>query len=616
MQRRDNGDLSKARQVLEGWRKKDAGNPEPVLRLVELDWQTGDDRAALKRVRTMQQAGLWHQHADYYLGVALQRQARNQEALAAYRAAIEANISIAVDESALVLEAAIEMYETAAGHYPGSLKQDEQQLLNAEFEYQNLAGAVHDWQAGEPVIGQLNPEQITRYSNACYNLGCRDMATCNRISEAIAWFDQALTINPAHLLALLNRLFVLNYDSRRLPEDIAREHFQAGLELRRQLGRPNGRFSNPPDPDRKLRIGYLSSDFRKHSVAFFITPVLEQHQHSRFEIYCYYNERRRDYWTDRVRAASDHFRPVAGLDSQVLLNQISQDGIDILVDLNGYTKGHRVDVVGRRAAPLQVSWIGYPNTTGLDVMDYRIVDLLTDPESQDPLTSETLIRMPSCFSVYAPPAGIPEPAAELPARRRGYFTFGSFNFISKLNPDLLAVWGEILRQVPESKLLIKNIMLSQPVVERDLRKTMTDSDIDPARVILAGRSKGSDEHFAHYLDVDLCLDSFPYNGTTTTCDSLFMGVPVLCCQGGSHISRVSASQLLTLGLDQLVTPDLTAYQERAVTLAREWDKLENLRQGLRQRMQDSAIMDHSGFTLQLEEVYTRIWQRWCKENSQ
>jgi predicted O-linked N-acetylglucosamine transferase (SPINDLY family) len=373
-------------------------------------------------------------------------------------------------------------------------------------------------------------------------------------------------------------------------------------------------WNNNPDPERVLRIAYLSSDFCRHSVVHFITPVLEAHNRESVQVHAYYTGRNRDKWTQRVATAVDQFHLVGRMTDRELHQKIVQDQIDILVDLNGFTRGHRVEVLMRRAAPVQVSWIGYPGSTGLDVMDYRIVDKLTDmePEAAN-FSSEKLLYMDPVFSVYLPDSELPDIAPETPALKNGFVTFGSFNALPKLNPQLLKMWGKILSRVDGSKLLIKNKMLDQPSVRRDISEALTAVGIDEQRQILLGRTDPAKDHMKTYQRVDLCLDSYPYNGTTTNCDSFVMGVPVLTLTGDRHASRVTTSQLNSLGLDMLIAADRDQYVNTAVRLALDTALLNGVREGLRERLQESALMDYQGFTRQLEAKYRDIWRRWCAE---
>ncbi|MDX1381343.1 MAG: hypothetical protein R3233_09490, partial [Xanthomonadales bacterium] len=299
-----------------------------------------------------------------------------------------------------------------------------------------------------------------------------------------------------------------------------------------------------------------------------------------------------------------------------LWRQLRADRVDILVDLNGLTRGHRVGVLVRRAAPLQGHWIGYPNTTGLDSMDFRIVDAVTDPPGPaDERSVEPLLRLDGPFSVYEAPPDLPEPAAEAPHRAAGPFTFGCFNHLPKLSPSLLQAWARILEQTPGSRLLIKSMMLDYEQPRARLAAALESLGVASGRFELVGRTPDKRGHLEHYRQVDLCLDTFPYNGTTTTCDALVMGVPVLAVAGEDHRARVGASLLRSAGLDSLVVSDHNDYVTRAVTLASDPAQLDELRDGLREKVQASPLMDARRLVARLEAAYRELWRTWCQQQS-
>lgn len=295
-----------------------------------------------------------------------------------------------------------------------------------------------------------------------------------------------------------------------------------------------------------------------------------------------------------------------------LMKQIAEDRIDLLVELNGLSRGNRLKMLAQRAAPVQLTWLGYPNTTGLESMDYRIVDAVTDPVDQsENLSSEKLIRMPDVFSVYQPPPGLPA-VGSAPFRKNGFVTFGSFNNVAKINAAVLNAWAAILNALPESRILIKSMVLRYQNPARRLLQALLERGVREDRIDLVGYSKDKAMHLDYYNQVDICLDTFPYNGTTTTCDSLIMGVPVITLEGGDHRSRVGASQLRALGLDDLLAGNENEYVENAVSLALDPDRLQSLRANLRERLQTSPLMNAVAFTRELETAYQKAWTQWCK----
>lgn len=612
--RRADGDLAQAGRELARWAKQVPGHPEPWYRRIEWALLKGDHEAARAACEEAGRRAPNAPHTLYFSALIAQLDGRLEDALSAYREAISAQSRVSLAPEALALEAAIQALETAAGEYPGAPPGLETALVDRVAEREHLRAALRRWSAQRESAPLAN-EQRTRYANAWYNLGCSAMADFGRVDEALESFQAALDIDPDHELARLNHAFMLNYSDQHDADAVAKVHREAGRWLRKRHGAPGQHFANDPDPERPLRVGYLSSDFRAHSVAHFILPVLDAHDRAQVRTFVYHAEPRRDGVTERVAHAAGQFRHVAGMDDDALWRQIRADRVDILVDLNGLTRGHRVGVLARRAAPLQGHWIGYPNTTGLDSMDFRIVDAVTDPPGgADRRSSETLIRLDGPFSVYEAPARLPDPATESPHRAAGYFTYGCFNHLPKLSPTLLATWADILRQVPDSRLLIKSMMLDYEQPRARLAAALQALGVEPDRFELVGRTPDKADHLAHYRRVDLCLDTFPYNGTTTTCDALVMGVPVLAIAGEDHRARVGASLLTSAGLDSLIVSDHNGYVTQAVALATDPERLHALRDGLRERVKASPLMDSRRLVERLEAVYRDLWRDWCQHN--
>jgi predicted O-linked N-acetylglucosamine transferase (SPINDLY family) len=351
----------------------------------------------------------------------------------------------------------------------------------------------------------------------------------------------------------------------------------------------------PPDTrpyDRDmLRIGYLSADFRRHSVAYFFEPLLTHLDRSRFECVCYAAMENPDAVTERLEAASDQWRWVAGMDDTQLAAQIREDGIDIVVDLSGHTAGNRLLALQRRPARIQATWLGYPNTTGMSSVDYRIIDDITDPPDTVVFSTEKLAPVEDGFLCYQPPSDAPE-VAPLPALSHGRVTFGSFNNLRKVTPAVIALWARVLAGVDGSRLLLKARSLGDAPTAQHYR--------DMERVELRGPVAEPAGHLDSYRDVDIALDPFPYNGTATTCEALLMGVPVVTLCGNRHAGRVGASLLTQVGLTELIAEDVDGYIETAVALATDRERLAGLRAGLRARMAASPLCDRAGFARHME----------------
>ena len=350
---------------------------------------------------------------------------------------------------------------------------------------------------------------------------------------------------------------------------------------------------------RRIRIGYCSPDLRNHSVSFFLRPILAAHDRQRFEIYCYSNAMHRDATTEEFGAMADRWRDIGSMDDRAVAKAIREDRIDLLVDLAGHTSGNRLPVFAYKPAPVQATYLGYPATTGLSRMDFRITDGVADPPGMtEELHSEKLWRLAPCFLCYEPPADAPPVRLE----RDGGIRFGSFAMRLKINRRVIRLWAEVLRQVAGAELLLKGKGYDE-VCQRQIRKMFAERDVDPQRIVFRGFQASRREHLAAYGGVDITLDTFPYNGTTTTCEALWMGSPVLTLAGNSHVSRVSASILTQAGLSDWVARDEEDFVRCAVEAAGDGAGLARLRRSLRRRLKASALLDGAGFTRRLEDAY-------------
>lgn len=407
-------------------------------------------------------------------------------------------------------------------------------------------------------------------------------------------------------------LLPLNYSDKLTPEEVFEQHKAIG-QLLQEMVPPDPRpLTNPPDPDRPLRVGYISQDFRNRSVAHFIEPILASHDRKNYKVHLYYNNHDHDEMTDRLRSLADGWLVVADMDDPTMAQRIKDDRIDVLIDLTGHTGGNRVQVLCYRCAPVQCTYLGYANTTGIPSVRHRFIDALTDPPGAERLATEELVRLPGCFLVYNPPAHAPDvsppPCTLAPDAP---VTFGSFNTHSKVSAGVYDAWAQILARVPGSRLLIKNLSLGDTSVRSRVLKEFESRGVDEARLDLRGETPGKAEHMGTYAQVDIALDTFPYNGTTTTMEALWMGVPVVTIAGNSHVSRVGVSLLTNAGLPELVAQDRSAYVDLAASLASRRDELARLRSELRPRLKSGPLCDAAGFTRRLEGVYRDLWRRWC-----
>ncbi len=446
------------------------------------------------------------------------------------------------------------------------------------------------------------------YWRAWSNLGAAYMKT-GQADLAVECYQRA-ALNPDFDL----HLFALNYHSERTPDDVFAAHLEWGRRNQQKISATP--FRNTRSARRKLRIGYVSGDFWSHAVAICIEAVLAAHDHSAFEIVCYDNSGRSDQTTARLQGLSSRWRSIAGLSDAQAGALIRKDRIDILVDLSGHTDRNRMALFARRRAPVQANYHGYPNTTGLPAIDYRITDAVADPPGlTEALHTEKLVRLPRCFLCYSPPPEAPA-VSSLPVRTKGWFTFGSFSNPAKWNDTVLSAWAAILRRTPRSRLLLHHSLAANEtsVVYDALRARVLGlfqrGGIAPDRIGLIGFLEPP-QHLALYNEIDLALDPFPYNGATATCEALWMGVPVVTLEGATHAARVGLAILTSIGLDRFVAPSIEDYVEIAVRAAARPAALSRLRSATRARMAGSPLMDGPGLARALEQAYRQMWQRWC-----
>jgi len=444
------------------------------------------------------------------------------------------------------------------------------------------------------------------------NLG-KIYAAQGKLDQATASFRQALLADPGYAEAHSNLLYALSYHAGSDAQTLFDEH----LEWARRHAAPRTAAAAPHDNDRSparlLRIGYVSGDLRDHAVASFLEPVLEHHDHSRFEIVCYSNSTRTDEVTRRLQQHADRWRSIADLPDAQAEAMIRDDGIDILVDLSGHTAANRLPLFARKPAPVQATWIGYPNTTGMAAMDYRLTDANLDPPGMtERYHTEELVRLPvsACFR---PAQQSPEVNA-LPALTAGHVTFASFNNFTKVTPPTIACWSQVLAAVPGSRLML----MIGDADSRDAREAVEQAfarhRIGPDRLQLVGKRPLA-EYLALHHQVDIALDPFPYNGGTTSVHSLWMGVPVITLAGSTALSRVGVTILANVGLADLIAQSVEQYVEIAHGLAQDTERLSKMRAQLRARMQASPLIDAGNLTRALEAAYREMWQTWCTKET-
>ncbi len=430
-----------------------------------------------------------------------------------------------------------------------------------------------------------------------------------RSEDAVPRFQQALTLQADLALAYDSWLFTLNYLPSTRPAAVvsACRRYAEQFEAPRRPSWPM--HTNSRDPERRLKVGYVSADFRLHSVAYFMEPLLAHHDRDAVEVYGYYNNTREDAVTARLQARVDHWLPCKGMADEELAARIQADGIDILVDLAGHTAGNRLLVFARKPAPVQVTYLGYPATTGLSAIDYRLVTADTDPPGAEAWHSERLYRLPRSLWCYRPAPDMPAVIPTTAARRNGCITFGSMNNIAKVSAATLAAWSSILQAMPGARLVLTN--LPQGEAREVLVQRFAAHGIDAARLTLHGKLPAA-EYYALLNTIDIALDPFPYTGTTTTCESLWMGVPVVTLIGETSVARSGYALLKGIGLEELAAGDEKEYVAIATALATDLERLDALRGGMRQRIASSPLRDEAGLTRDLEAAYRAMWRAWCR----
>ena len=443
------------------------------------------------------------------------------------------------------------------------------------------------------------------------SMAYHNLAICyvyqGQLAEAAFYANQAVQNKPedpgyhSHLLTILSAMTEIR------SEDLAQvsEIWYDNQVIAKGLPRVT-QWQNPLDRERPLRVGFVSGDFKRHSVSYFIKPIFEHHHPEQIEIYAYAQVEEPDDLTDTLKTFCDHWRDTVNLEDQEMANQIQQDQIDILVDLSGHTLFNRLSVFGMKPAPIQATYLGYPATTGLPTVDYWITDTQLHPKDTQERAVEEIWRLPRCYISYDPPNPSP-PIGPLPQTQLGVITFGSFNASRKLTPQTLKIWSEILKQVPRSRLLLK---CSDPRYSPQLMiESFMKLGIDRERLIVYRNSPYQD-HLNLYNQVDLHLDPMPYTGCTTTCEALWMGVPTLTLAGQKKMERMSTSILAHTGLEDFIAQTPEDYITKAVEFATNPEYLSLLRQTLRDRLKTSQLLDGIGLTHALETAFRQMWHRY------
>lgn len=536
------------------------------------------------------------------------RRGNLQEAARCFQAAIKLKPGLAMAHSNMgqVLQE-LGRYSQAIASYRTAIQIDPD-YLNAHY---NLGHALQEdgqlrgaMQSFETVL-RLRPG----FTPALNNLG-HIFHNLGRLDEAITTFRSAVSPQPEGCVAHSNMLLALNFHPKVEAKQILAEHLNWS-RLHAKNSTKALSHKNDRNPERRLRIGYVSSDYRRHPVAHFMEPILAGHDSSEIETFCYTGRTKEDEMTEHLKKLAHHWRPIGELNDNDAAAQIVRDQIDILVDLSGHTAGNRALLFARKPAPIQVSYLGYPTTTGLSTMDYRLTDHWADPPGKSESNYvEKLFRLPNCAWCYRPIPESPE-VSPSPSLATGQITFGSLNFIAKINSEVICLWSRILEKLPNSRLLL--LARRPDEVSSRFQSLFKAQGISPDRIQVLGHVPPG-KFLAYHHQMDIALDPFPCNGGTTSCDALWMGVPLITLEGSTFVSRAGVTLLQNVGLSELIAKSADEYVEKAVALARDGPRLTDLRSSIRSRMLASPIMATRQFTRDLERAYRLMWKSWCEQN--
>jgi protein O-GlcNAc transferase len=495
-------------------------------------------------------------------------------------------------------EEALRLYELALREFPDSAE------LNAMLGNVLRALGRHD-----EAVGAYRKSTLLKpaLAAAWYNLALTehelgDLEGAERDYRAALAADPELVAGHDSLLCLVGM-----GGAGRTQSDVLAEHRRWASRHAERFRASWQPFANVADPGRRLRIGYVSADFRYHAIACFVEPVLAHRNRAAFEVFCYDNSAGTDPVKERLKAYADHWRAIDALDDERVAATIFADCIDILVDLSGHTRGNRLLVFARKPAPVQATWLGYPNTTGLGAIDWRITDAIADPPAMtDAYYSERLLRLPGSMWCYRPFDAMPEAGAG--PEPGGALTFGSLNSFPKLNAGVVTLWSRLLHAVPGSRLIVATVPAGS--AQQRLLEAFAAQGIAGSRIECVPKL-GNDAFWALHRRIDVALDPFPMNGGTTTCETLWMGVPVVTLKGGSFAGRAGCSILTAAGFPEWIAGSEEDYLRLASGLVRDRSYRARLRAEMRDRLRASALLDGAAFTHGLEELYREAWREWC-----
>ncbi len=576
---------------------------EEALRL----HHSGDLGAAERNYRQILATNPQHADSMHLLGVIGLQSGHLEPALALISQAIELRPEGAIYRSNLgqVLER-LGRDEEALRAYSNAIELDPDcvEALNNRGLLLQKRDALDDAEADFRAAIRIAPDYAEPYTNLGNLLKDR-----GDLDHAIDCFRRAIELRPDISMLHSNLLLTLHYHADFSPADLAREHRLWAERHVRPLVAERAPHRNPIDPDRRLRVGYVSPDFRDHAVARFMLPLLESHDPGQVETFAYADILRPDVTTAAVRGRCHHWRDISGIDDAGLAAQIRDDGIDVLVDLAAHTGRNRLLAFARKPAPVQFTYLAYCSTTGVDAIDYRLTDRFLDPPSADlSCYTESSIHLPGCYWCYAAPVprDAPQPATD---RQAGPPTFGCLNNYAKVTDATLLAWTQLLCRVPESRLLVYARSRHH---QARLSSALQQADLDPSRLDFVGWQP-LQSYLETYTRIDVALDPYPYGGGTTSCDALWMGVPVVSMTGDTAVSRAGLTLLTHAGLPDLVADNPEDYVSIAADLIRDTNRLAKIRSGLRSQLEASSLMDAPQFARGIESAYREAWRTWCND---
>lgn len=486
-------------------------------------------------------------------------------------------------------------------------------MLAAYHSIAAIYSLLRDYQKAREYLRkalEIKPNSSVAY----FNLGIL-LCELGEIEQGCAALRESIELDSTVSLAHSALLFYLHYQPHVAQALLYKEH-RAWQKI--HAIKPNDwiKHKNNKDPDRRLKIAYISPDMHIHSVAFFFIAILKSHNKNQYETFCYSDGEKKDDMSRTLQTLAEHWRDISHSSDEYVLQKIKEDEIDILIDLTGHTGDNRLKALSCKPAPVQVTYLGYPNTTGLDSIDYRLTDKWVDPpEENGRYHAEKLVYLADGFLCYQAATNLPD-VTPAPVNINQHITFGSFNNLAKINNNTIYLWASVMNALPGSCIVLKAKGLTDAVAQQRLRQQFSQYGISSEYINILNYENTINDHLINYGLIDIALDTFPYNGTATTCEALWMGVPVITLQGDMHVSRVGESIMQQANLPDLIAKTSKDYIDIAVGLAGNLDLLNHLRNNLRPHIAASKLTDAQGFIVHLEHAYRKMWQDYCTHQSQ